>query len=76
MSKEDEAGLIVCHPEMVEYLKVHLKEGEEFPPMQIFVITEAIHPKLAFVVNRDEFIDWLESHGQGWGIPGLEKGDN
>lgn len=74
MSKKDEAALIVCHPEGLEYLKAHTVG--EFLPTHNFVITEAIYPRYAFVISRDEFIDWVENHGQGWKMPDSEKGDN
>ena len=64
MDKEEKAGLIVCSPEMYEYLK---KESNgKMPPKENFVITEVLRPEIAFVVIRDEFIDWLAEHGTAW----------
>lgn len=64
MNKEDKVGLIVCSPEMYEYLK---KESNgKMPPKENFVITEVVRSGMAFVVVGDEFIDWLFEHGTAW----------
>lgn len=66
MNKEEKAGLIVCSPQMYAYLK---KESNgEMPPKETFVITGVIQPEMAFVVARDDFLDWLDKHGAAWTV--------
>lgn len=66
MNKEDKTGLIVCSPEMYAYLKA--ASNGEMPPDTTFVISSVLKPNVAFTILRDDFIEFLEQKGQGWGM--------